>query len=97
MNTEFITDEVLIMQSEGFLVSDMDGEKVMLSIDNGKYYNLGRIGGRIWELVASPITVGGMVEKLVAEYDIEPDACEEQVQRFLRQLADEGLVQVKKA
>ncbi|CAM3322798.1 MULTISPECIES: lasso peptide biosynthesis PqqD family chaperone [Paenibacillus] len=97
MNTEFITDEVLIMQSEGFLVSDMDGEKVMLSIDNGKYYNLGRIGGRIWELASTPITVSGMVEKLVAEYDIEPDACEQQVQRFLLQLADEGLVQVKKA
>ena len=23
----------------------MDGEKVMLSIQNGKYYNLGEIGG----------------------------------------------------
>ena len=28
----------------------MDGEKVMLSINNGKYYNLGEIGGDIWEL-----------------------------------------------
>lgn len=34
-----------IVQSEGNIVSDMDGEKVMLSIKNGKYYNLGKIGG----------------------------------------------------
>ena len=42
-----LTVDAVIVQSEGFLVSDMDGEKVMLSIDNGKYYNLGEIGGRI--------------------------------------------------
>jgi len=97
MNTEWKTSEVTIMQSEGFLVSDMDGEKVMLSIDNGKYYNLGKIGGRIWELASSPIAIHRMVEQLVAEYDIEPEACEQQVQQFLQQLASEGLVQVKEA
>jgi len=32
---------------EGNIVSNMDGEKVMLSIKNGKYYNLGEIGGFI--------------------------------------------------
>lgn len=31
----------VIVQVEGNIVSDMDGEKVMLSIKNGKYYNLG--------------------------------------------------------
>lgn len=97
MNTEWKTSEVMIMQSEGFLVSDMDGEKVMLSIDNGKYYNLGRIGGRIWELASSPITIHRMVEQLVTEYEIESEACEQQVQQFLKQLASEGLVQVKEA
>ena len=34
----------------------MDGEKVMLSIEKGKYYNLGLLGGVIWELIESPIT-----------------------------------------
>lgn len=96
MSTEFITAEDLIIQSEGFLVSDMDGEKVMLSIENGKYYNLGQIGGRIWELASSPVTISGLTEQLVSEYEIEPEVCEQQVQLFLKQLVDEGLVQVKR-
>lgn len=95
MSVEIITAVDLIVQSEGFLVSDMDGEKVMLSIENGKYYNLGLIGGRIWELASTPVTVTGMVEQLVAEYEIEPEVCEQQVQTFLKQLIAEGLVQVK--
>lgn len=96
MSVDFIASEDLIVQSEGFLVSDMDGEKVMLSIENGKYYNLGRIGGRIWELISSPVTISNMVDQLVMEYEIEPELCEQQVQLFLKQLAAEGLVQVDK-
>ena len=34
-----ISLENMIVQSKGNIVSDMDGEKVMLSINNGKYYN----------------------------------------------------------
>lgn len=94
MNTNIITAEDLIVQAEGFLVSDMDGEKVMLNVESGKYYNLGRIGGRIWELVESPISFTGMVEQLVAEYEIEPDTCRQQVETFVKQLATEGLIRV---
>lgn len=96
MSVELITANDLIVQSEGNLVSDMDGEKVMLSIENGKYYNLGQIGGRIWELIAEPVTIPSMVEQLVVEYEIEPEVCEQQVYTFLQQLASEGLVQVSK-
>ncbi|MFE0557446.1 lasso peptide biosynthesis PqqD family chaperone [Paenibacillus sp. NPDC058910] len=96
MTTELITTDALVVQSEGFLVSDMDGEKVMLSIENGKYYNLGRIGGRIWEFISSPVTISNMVDQLVLEYEIEPELCEQQVRLFLKQLATEGLVQVDK-
>lgn len=95
MSIESITADDLIVQSEGYLVSDMDGEKVMLSIENGKYYNLGQIGGRIWELASSPVTIAGLVEQLVTEYEIEPEVCEQQIHTFLKQLITEGLVQVK--
>lgn len=33
------------VQGTGNIVSDMGGEKVMLSVLNGKYYNLGEVGG----------------------------------------------------
>ena len=40
-----------VRQVKGNIVSDMDGEKVMLSVENGKYYNFGDIGegfGNLW-------------------------------------------------
>ena len=40
----------LVVQITGNIVSDMGGEKVMISIDNGKYYNFGEIGGRYLDI-----------------------------------------------
>ncbi|WP_407637550.1 lasso peptide biosynthesis PqqD family chaperone [Cohnella kolymensis] len=45
-----------LVQAKGHIVSNMGDEKVMLSVRNGKYYNLGMVGGRVWELMETPIT-----------------------------------------
>lgn len=60
-----------VVQSEGNIVSDMDGEKVMLNVQKGNYYNLGEIGGEIWDLIEKPIIIKQLVTMLVSNYDIE--------------------------
>ena len=49
----------------------MDSEKVMMSINNGKYYNLGEIGGVIWDSIKSPISVNELIITLISEYEVE--------------------------
>ncbi|WP_309121667.1 lasso peptide biosynthesis PqqD family chaperone [Paenibacillus sp.] len=85
-----------VVQGKDHIVSDMDGEKVMLSIRNGKYYNLGEIGGDIWDLIASPSRIEAVVDALLARYDVERDQCEEHVLTFLARLADEKLIEVER-
>lgn len=82
------------VQEQGNIVSDMDGDKVMMNIKNGKYYNLGPIGGRIWELLAQPKSAQDIVTTLMAEYEVEQAQCEEHVGAFLKHLMDEKLVHV---
>ena len=84
-----------VVQADGNIVSDMGGEKVMLSIANGKYYNLGTVGGTIWEYIKEPISVEQLVDKLVMEFDVKRAVCEEQVVSFLQTLNKEGLIQVQ--
>ncbi|MCU5377771.1 lasso peptide biosynthesis PqqD family chaperone [Bacillus cereus] len=84
-----------VAQVKGNVVSDMDGEKVMLNIKNGKYYNLGRMGGIIWERIENPISVTELVTALISEYEVEQLQCEGQVLSFLEMLLEEGLVEVK--
>lgn len=81
-----------VVQKPGSIVSDMDGEKVMLNINNGKYYNLGTIGGRIWGMMDYPMMVQHIITELVMEYDVERIECEQQVVSFLDHLYAEGLI-----
>ena len=87
-----ISFEMKVRQQPGNIESNMGGDKVMMNINNGKYYNLGSIGGRIWELVKNPITVQQVVSELIAEYDVGQVECEQQVLSFLDHLYDEGLI-----
>ncbi|AXI10764.1 lasso peptide biosynthesis PqqD family chaperone [Oceanobacillus sp. 143] len=90
-----ISNQHLVSQIVGNIVSDMDGEKVMLSIQNGKYYNLGEIGGAIWERINEPISVDKLVAGLMDNYDVSQTECEEQVLSFLDKLLEEGLIDAR--
>src|SRR5688572_7459146 len=92
LKTESISLNSTIVQSPGNIVSDMDGEKVMLSVQNGKYYNLGEIGGAIWEHIEKPILISDLIAALMSEYDVNQTDCEEQVVSFLNLLARENLI-----
>lgn len=83
-----------VVQGKNNIVSEMGGEKVMLSIENGKYYNLGDIGGEIWDLMQEPIRIKQMVSNLMSKYNVEQTECEEQVISFLNQLNEEGLIEI---
>ncbi|NOU65171.1 lasso peptide biosynthesis PqqD family chaperone [Paenibacillus sp. LMG 31461] len=81
-----------VVQKDGHIVSDMGGEKVMLSIENGKYYNLGSMGGIIWDMIQEPMHVEHLINKLMEEYDVERSVCEGHVVSFLEHMAKEGLI-----
>ncbi|WP_066056218.1 lasso peptide biosynthesis PqqD family chaperone [Robertmurraya korlensis] len=95
MSKKISSDDVL-KQSGGTVVSLMGSETVMLCIENGKYYNLGEIGGVLWNYLEQPITISSLCKKLGDEYEVEHSQCEEQVLSFLNDLYKEGLVERSK-
>jgi hypothetical protein len=91
---ETISMNQTVSQGLSNIISDMDGEKVMLSIENGKYYNLGEIGGEIWDLMQEPNVINRLVKDLQLIYDVDQLNCEEQVISFLSKLKNEGLLHI---
>jgi hypothetical protein len=91
-----IASDSVVVQKPGAIVSDMNGEKVMLSVENGKYYNLGKQGGRIWELIATPIAIPDLVSALMAEYEVDRETCERDVLKFLSALLREKMIEVSR-
>jgi hypothetical protein len=85
----------IVTQRKGNIVSNMGGEKVMLSIENGKYYNLGEVGGDIWDSIEAPQTIAELVGKMITNYEIDKDTCINHVLTFLEMLKEEELIVVK--
>ncbi|WP_404405955.1 lasso peptide biosynthesis PqqD family chaperone [Jeotgalibacillus malaysiensis] len=88
-----LTSYSVIFQQPGHIVSDMNGEKVMLSIENGKYYNLGTIGGEIWSLIEKPVTIEAVINELESRYEVDRSRCEMEVMDFVNELMKENLIQ----
>lgn len=84
----------LIVQVPGNIVSDMNGEKVMLSIKNGKYYNLGEIGGFIWECIHQPKSVRDVIKEVQTTYSVTFEQCETDIIPFLEMLSKESLIEI---
>ena len=89
--TDLNPDTPLIRDPD-LVAADMDGDLVMMSIDNGEYYGVGGVGPRIWELLESPRTVEQITAGIVDEFEVEAETCREDILGFIRQLLDMGLV-----
>ena len=86
--------DVFVSQAAGMVASDLDGKKVMMNIESGKYFGLDSVGSRIWELIEKPLAFNELVLELLKEYDIEEKTCQQDVLAFLNKLHDQGLVDI---
>lgn len=75
-----------IQRSETIISSEIDTGMVMMDIQQGQYYNLNAIAGRIWELLETSKSGQDICETLVAEYEISPQICEKEVLSYLEKL-----------
>ncbi len=76
------------------VVADIEGEVVMMSIQQGHYYSLDAMGSRIWELIEQPCLVTTICDTLLKEFEVNRETCEREVLAFLQELAQKELIKV---
>jgi hypothetical protein len=81
-----------IKRNPELVSSDIDGEKVMMSIESGEYFGLDPVGSRIWELIENPIKIEKLVEVLLDEFEVIKEQCELDTLDFLNQLQEKNLL-----
>jgi len=68
------------------------GEAVILSLDTKVLRGLNAVGSRVWDLIDGRRTLDDIVDVIVGEFDVERPQAARDVETFLRQLIDKGLV-----
>ena len=65
---------------------------VLLSVADGLYFGLDAVGGRIWELLDTPRTVGEICTALGEEFEVDDETCRADVLGFVAELMERGIV-----
>lgn len=84
-----------VCQSREIDSTDLNGEKVMMNLDKGKYFALNLVGSRIWEIIKDEICVKDIINILLKVYDVDKETCESNVLDYLGVLKDEELITAK--
>lgn len=92
-----IAEDCLVLRRPGMLETEVDGELVGLHVDKGTCYGFNATATRIWALIEAPQRVGAIRDALLAEFDVDPSTCEAQLTALLRELEDDGLIELQPA
>jgi hypothetical protein len=76
------------------LILHLDGESVLLNLESERYFGLDATGTRMWELVTSQPCIALALEKLLEEYEVEPEVLQSHLAQLLSGLVENGLLQV---
>ncbi len=84
-----------VVRASELISGTLDERAVLLSIENGEYYQMNRMATRVWAAVEQPCRVSDLVTRLQSEFEVDPAVCEREVLAFLSQLHQDKLLQIQ--
>jgi hypothetical protein len=86
-----------IARTGDWLTARFGDELVMMSAQKGRYLGLSEVGARVWELLETECSLDRICAALESAYDVSPDVCRAEVEVFVAEMADRGIVRIEAA
>jgi len=80
--------------SSSALYREVQGEAVLLQLDNGEYFGLDEVATRIWQLLVANSDLDAVRDALVNEYDVAEDEATNDLARLVDELISKHLLEV---
>lgn len=87
----------VVRRKRATILTRLEDELLGIDANAGNCFSLSGSGCRIWELIESPMAIGSICERLVAELDVDRQRCITDVIGFVTDLNKCGLVEVASA
>jgi hypothetical protein len=87
--------DVRVVASRDQVSCDLQGEVAILNMKNGIYYGLDPVGAHVWKLIQTSRPIRDIRDSILAEYDVDAQRCEHDLLNLLRDLRDQGLIEVQ--
>jgi hypothetical protein len=92
--TSRIADSTIVSRSPSVVTAEIDGEVVMMSIEQGQYFGLDDIGSDIWKRLEPPCAFADLIERLAADYDADRAKIAADVLALLETMAARDVVRL---
>ncbi|MEO0463971.1 MAG: PqqD family peptide modification chaperone [Pseudomonadota bacterium] len=93
MTNSAVANDVPYIRASDVVATDMDGETVMMDVNDGSYFALTGSGPLIWEKLEKPMQINELLTALGEEYDTDGvDDLEGLVRDFVSKLLEKGLL-----
>lgn len=81
---------MIVRNEVDWLTARLGGHVVIMNTKTDKNIALDDMGARIWDILETPRTVEDVCGALLREFDVAPDVCRAEVERFLAEFETEG-------
>ena len=80
--------------SPGILLRELDGECVLLNLQNETYYGLDETGNRFWLALVSASSIEAACDQLIEVYEVSQSELNRDMEAFVNDLLENGLLAV---
>ena len=96
MEPTMIDESSVVVAADHQTSTEVEGESVILDLEDGIYYGLNPMGARIWSEIQEPTAVEEIIVAITAEYDVNSEQCRRDVISLLQDLRENNLIEVEK-
>lgn len=83
-----------VKANDSCLSTTIEGESVILHMDQGQYYGFNEVGTEIWELTREPTSVDEIVQSVTEAYEVTEERCVTDTKELLEELIQKDLVRI---
>jgi hypothetical protein len=83
----------IISISPDVMVRKVGEESVLLDLKTERYLGLDDVSARFWDLLTSGGSIQSAYETLLAEFEVDPERLRNDLDDFVQELVQSGLVQ----
>lgn len=87
-----LSAQMIVQRDKDIAFSQLDDELLSIDANTGYCYSLNESAGRVWELIATPMSINALCAQLCKEYVVDEVTCLSEVTVLLQGLCEAGLV-----
>lgn len=81
-----------LVRSQDMIATEVDGEIVLISLDDGRYYGLDSVASEIWRRLETPKRADALCGELQTHFEGDPETIAREAMEFLKIMTDQRLI-----